>query len=80
MRRLGHDCTGSCICRFAVTGHVEQDPKCPWKGHSAAINEVAFSPEGKWVVSVSGDYDTTDDRTLRIWDVETGEVSSFEMR
>ena len=42
-------------------------------GHSDVVWVVAFSPNGKCIVSGS------DDITVKIWDTETGvEVSSFE--
>jgi hypothetical protein len=42
-------------------------------GHTAAIRAIAFSPDGKRVLSGS------DDRTVRIWDAETGkELRRFE--
>ncbi len=34
--------------------------------HEHFVNSVAFSPNGKWLISGS------DDRTARVWDVETG--------
>ena len=37
------------------------------EGHSGIINTVVFSPDGSRVVSSS------DDETVRIWDVQTGE-------
>ena len=43
------------------------------RGHSDDVRSVAFSRDGKWVVSGS------DDHLVKIWDVATGaEVRSFE--
>jgi len=45
---------------------------CTLTGHSFAVKAVAFSADGKRVVSGS------DDTLVKIWDVATGsEVSSF---
>jgi len=40
----------------------------PFKGHLNVVFSVAFSPDGKWVVSGSGD------ATICIWDAETGQI------
>jgi WD40 repeat protein len=37
------------------------------KGHTAGVQSVAFSPDGKWIVSGGVD------KTLKVWDAETGE-------
>jgi len=38
------------------------------EGHTDRVNSVAFSKDGKHIVSGS------DDQTIRVWDAETGEV------
>ena len=46
--------------------------ECPASGHTATVHAVAFSPDGKCIVSGS------EDTFVKIWDVATGtEVSSF---
>ena len=47
--------------------------ECTLRGHSAAVNSVAFSPDGTRVVSASGQFDFGEsDNTVRIWDVASG--------
>ena len=46
------------------------------RGHKHVVNSVAFSPDGKILASGSGDWGTArggDDRTVRLWDVDTGQ-------
>ena len=38
------------------------------EGHSARVNTVAVTPDGRRAISASGD------RTLRVWDLETGKT------
>lgn len=52
------------ICLWNVeTGSIIGSPL---RGHTAAINSIAFSPDGRQLVSVS------DDRTVYLWDLERG--------
>jgi serine/threonine protein kinase len=39
------------------------------KGHSASVRSVSFSPDGKRIVSGSGDV------TLKVWDAKTGQLA-----
>ena len=42
------------------------------EGHSGPVRAVAFSPDGRHIVSGSGD------RTLRLWEVESGAARTLE--
>jgi WD40 repeat protein len=44
------------------------DIKSIIRGHTAPINAIKSSPDGRWIVSAS------DDASLRIWDSQTGEL------
>ena len=57
----------------AQTGELRRT----FTAHKDAINSVAFSPDGKVLASGSGDLYARDasgskDKTIRLWDVETG--------
>ncbi|MFM6254394.1 MAG: WD40 repeat domain-containing protein, partial [Dolichospermum sp.] len=42
--------------------------KLTFKGHSDSVTAIAFTPDGKTVISGS------DDKTIKTWDLETGEI------
>ena len=44
--------------------------ECTLRGHSGSVYSVAFSPDGKHVLSGS------DDETVKIWDAQTGKEVS----
>ena len=67
---IGHTCTGSCICT-KTDDDLVRNPDCLVSGHSEEVISVAFSPDGKRLVSGSGD------QLVKIWDAEAwAEVSS----
>jgi WD40 repeat protein len=41
-------------------------PSGVWQGHTSSVRSVVYSPDGRNVVSGSGD------NTIRIWDAQTG--------
>jgi WD40 repeat protein len=55
-------------------------PPSEWRGHTAFIKTVAFSPDGRLALSGSGGYVRKDgqtvrsaDSTIRLWDARTGQ-------
>ena len=71
-----HDCRNGCICSKENEGEWNEkiilNPQCPLTGHSGWVNSVAYSPDGKHIVSGSAD------NTVKIWDSSTGkEVSAL---
>ena len=44
------------------------EQECTLTGHSDLVRSVAYSPDGKHIVSGS------DDKTVKIWDSSTGKV------
>ena len=47
------------------------EQKCTLTGHSYSVNSVAYSPDGKHIVSGSND------KTVKVWDSQTGKEVSF---
>jgi WD40 repeat protein len=49
------------------------EQKCTLRGHSSEVTSVAYSPDGKHIVSGSWD------KTVKIWDAATGEKVSHDV-
>lgn len=62
----GENYTIRIISFFALLRRSPWRTKILLKGHTAIIRDVAFSPDGKLLASVS------DDITMRLWDSKTG--------
>lgn len=52
--------------RDVITGRMIR----PLGEHSAQVNQVAYSPDGKWIASGS------EDRSIKVWNAVTGELES----
>jgi WD40 repeat protein len=71
IRTIGHNGEGDCICTLYGDGCVvETDDECPVTGHLDSVYSVAYSPDGKHIVSGSRD------DTVTVWDSQTGEEVS----
>ena len=63
-----HNGRNSCICKleYGEYGEVTLNPKCTLTGHLGEVTSVAYSPDGKHIVSGSAD------KTVKVWDSQTG--------
>jgi WD40 repeat protein len=58
------------VCADADVRGLVHEQECTLTGHSGWVHSVAYSPDGKHIVSGSGD------STVKVWDAATGtEVS-----
>ena len=59
-----------CFCLSVVfptsAQFVDTEPILTFSGHTGAVNSVAFSPDGKWVLTGSSD------GTAKLWDAKSG--------
>ena len=60
-----HNGRNGCICKLKY-GEVTLNPKCTLTGHSDTVTSVAYSPDGKHIVSGSWD------STVKVWNAATG--------
>jgi len=69
MRQLFSALAGIAVATAAVAQETTDGPYLVTNtgGHTARVNRVLFTPDGKRLVSVSND------KTIRIWDLTTGE-------
>ena len=70
IRTIGHTGEGDCICTRDEDSDLESDDECPVTGHSDYVTSVAYSPDGKHIVSGS------EDNTVKVWDSQTGKEVS----
>ena len=60
-------------CTGADVRGLGGEQECTLTGHSNYVTSVAYSPDGKHIVSGSGD------RTVKIWDTAMGEEASHRV-
>ena len=67
-----HDCKAGCICtKMDEYSCLETNSGCLITGHSDYVLCVAFSADGKFIVSGSRD------KLVKIWNADTGDMVSI---
>ena len=61
-----HNGRKGCICEVDEDDMVTLNPRCTLTAHSREVLSVAYSPDGKHLVSGSAD------KTVKVWDSQTG--------
>jgi WD40 repeat protein len=69
LRHLGHLLLGLALCSVALAADGAEKPILVLDagGHTAVVTKVLFMPDGRELITVSGD------NSIRVWDVATGQ-------
>ncbi|KAG8752022.1 POC1 centriolar protein A [Serendipita sp. 396] len=74
IRRATRDSFTKLMSAFIGCSESWPEPPREWQGHTSYVISVVFSPDGRWIVSGSWD------KTIRLWDAETGQSLGEPLR